>query len=96
MVTTSIVDVQTGTEVTSLTWQHHGGLGDLGLGGLWVSLTQFLINETFMEGPLLIDVEKGVIPVKTGLPGLSLTVPDLETGHILGATAVPGNMVYFY
>lgn len=92
MVTTTIIDVQTGAEVIELTWQHRGGLGELGLGGLWVSPTQFLVQETLAEGPLLIDVEKGIIPVLTGLPGLSLTLPDVdvEATYSLEAIAVPG------
>jgi WD40 repeat protein len=89
-VTTTIVDVQSGAEVVTLTWQHRGGLGDLGLGGMWVSSTQFLIHETLVEGPLIMDVEKGIIPALTGLPGLSLTPPDAEEEYSLWAMAAPG------
>lgn len=89
-VTTTIVDVQSGAEVVILTWQHRGGLGDLGLGGMWVSSTQFLIHETLAEGPLIMDVEKGIISVLTGLPGLLLTSPDPEDEYSLWAMAASG------
>lgn len=89
-VTTTIVDTQSGANVTTLTWQHPGGLGGLGLGGTWVTPTQFLIHGTLSEGPLLIDMEKGILSVLTDLPGLSLTPPDEEDEYSLWAMAAPG------
>ncbi|MCB0000241.1 MAG: hypothetical protein KDE56_30965, partial [Anaerolineales bacterium] len=88
-VTTIISDAQTETAVNTVTWHHPGGLGDLGLGGIWVSPTQFLTFTDLTQGPLLIDVDKGVIPVLTGLPGLSLTQPDTNT-YIYEAQGIPG------
>jgi hypothetical protein len=90
-VTTTLVDVQSDADVATLTWQHRGGLGELGLGGMWITPSQFLIFETVAEGPLIVDVENGVIPVLTGLPGLSLTPPEAVEGYSLRAMAVPGD-----
>jgi len=90
-VITTLVDAQSGADMVTLTWQHRGGLGQLGLGGMWIGPSQFLIFETLAEGPLIVDVESGLIPVLTGLPGLSLTLPRPDEEYTLRAMAVPGD-----
>ncbi len=75
----------------SVTWQIDERLGDHGLGGEWVSPTQFLIYETLSEGPLLIDIQQGVISVLSELFGLH-EIPSIrdEEGYSLQAMAAPG------
>lgn len=92
-VTTTIVDLLSGVEVATSTWQRRGGLwglGELGLGGMWLSATQFLIHDTLGAGPLIMDVERGTTPVLTGLPGLSLAQPDPAEETGLWVMAAPG------
>jgi Tol biopolymer transport system component len=75
----------------SIRWQIDERLGDYGLGGQWVSPSQFLIYETLAEGPLLVDVQRGPIQVLTDLFGLD-EIPSItsEQGYGLRAMAAPG------
>jgi hypothetical protein len=77
--------------VQQVTWQIDERLGEYGLGGEWISQKQFLIYETLDQGPLILDVERGVIPVLTELFGLdqipSITGPE---GYGLYAIPIPG------
>lgn len=91
-VVTTITDVETGSTLQTVEWQHRGGLGQLGLGGQWVSAQQFLIRETLDEGPLLIDVERAAVTnVLTELFTLE-EIPSIheEAEYGLWATAAPG------
>jgi hypothetical protein len=76
--------------VQSVRWQIDERLGDYGLGGQWVSRTQFLIYETLDKGPLLVDVQRGTIPVLTDLFGMN-AIPSIlgEEAYSLHATAAP-------
>jgi hypothetical protein len=67
-----------GQEILAVSWQHRGGKGDLGLGGAWLNSSQFLIYETWDDGPLLLDVAQQLVtPVVTGLLDLE-SIPNLE------------------
>jgi hypothetical protein len=72
-------------------WQIDQRLGEYGLGGEWIGKEQFLIYETLAEGPLIIDVEQGVISVLTDLFGLE-EIPSIldEAGYGLRAIATLG------
>src|SRR5688572_6693001 len=48
-----------------VTWQIDERLGTYGLGGEWISKEQFLLYETLDEGPLILDVKHGTIPILT-------------------------------
>lgn len=74
-----------------VTWQIDQRIGDYELGGEWVSRSQFLIYESLVEGPLLIDADRGVTPVATGLFGLQ-EIPSIldEEGYGFRAIAIPG------
>ena len=78
--------------VQSVRWQISDRLGDYGLGGEWASPTQFLIYETLAHGPLLIDVDQGVIPALTDLFSLQ-EIPSIlnsPEGYGLEAQVAPG------
>ncbi len=88
---TDLLSSQEPRLLSSTTWQIDERLGDYGLGGEWVSHTQFLIYETLTDGPLLLDVQRGVVPVLTELLGLVVTPSILNSeGYSLRATAAPG------
>lgn len=69
-------------------WQIDQRLGSYGLGGEWVSRTQFLIYETLTQGPLLVDVERGVTSVATELFGLE-EIPSILGDEDYGLRAWP-------
>lgn len=79
-------------------WQIDERLGgyDGWLGGAWASPTQFVIYETFFQGPLLLDAAKGVIPVLTDLLDLD-DIPNLrDDGYSLMAWPLPSNQTNGY
>jgi hypothetical protein len=74
-----------------VTWQIDERLGEYGVGGEWISSKQFLIHETLEQGPLLLDLEQGVVPVLTQLLGLDEIPSILGTeGYGFRASASPG------
>ena len=64
---TSIFAAKTGRVVEIVQWRFYDAEGGLGTGGEWLSDDLFLIRQTLDQGPLLVEVGKGVIQV----------VPDL-------------------
>ena len=88
---TTITKSNSAQPLQRVIWQIDERLGEYGLGGGWISPNQFLLHETLTEGPLILDVDKGVISVATELFGLqkipSIVGPD-EYG--LQAIANPG------
>ena len=75
----------------SVTWkiEQREGRYEHFLGGEWISSKQFLLNETQTEGPLIIDVDKGVISVVTKLFNLG-KIPQMSVeGYGLVAIAAP-------
>jgi hypothetical protein len=86
---TVLIDRHSSEVVQQVSWQAAEAKGNYGLGGEWVSQAQFLLYGAFWEGPLLIDVENGVIPVVTGLSGSDQAPTLLSDGYGLRAAAVP-------
>lgn len=74
-----------------LIWRIDERLGEYGLGGEWISRDQVLIYETLAEGPLIRDIEQGVISVLADLFGVQ-EIPSIldEKGYGLMAIAAPG------
>jgi hypothetical protein len=89
-VVTTITNVTTERVEDVVGWKHRGGLGELGLGGQWLTDDRFLINETLDRGPLLVIVGKEIIEVVPKLFGMastrSIPKPD-ENFMVLRATA---------
>jgi hypothetical protein len=75
----------------AVTWQIDQRLGDYDLMGEWIGPGSFLIYETLAEGPLILDVNAGVIPVLGALFGLSEAPSILgEEGYSLRALSALG------
>jgi hypothetical protein len=53
----TILSHQDGAEITAVTWQTYEAKGEWGLGGEWVTPTQFFIRRS-LAGPLLLDAER--------------------------------------
>jgi hypothetical protein len=76
--------------VTEITWRNdYQALGDIGLGGDWVSPSQFLIRYTLDEGALLLDGEQPgvVLPVHQEIFGLARPGADRVIIPAPGAAA---------
>ena len=71
-----------------VTWQIDERLGEYGLGGEWISQEQFLVYETLDQGPLILDVERGMIPVLTEFFGLD-EIPSIAGPEEYGLRAIP-------
>jgi WD40 repeat protein len=69
------------------TWQIDERLGDYDLMGQWISQKQFLVYETLTEGPLILDVDEGIISVLSDLFGLT-EVPSILDDRGFGLRAV--------
>jgi hypothetical protein len=95
--TTTILDVQTGQPENSVEWRIDERLGDLGLGGTWLTEDRFLIHETLDQGPLLVTVGGGVSQAALELFGLtdipSMLGPEGVSLSARGA-AVTGTEIY--
>jgi hypothetical protein len=63
--------VRTGQEENSVEWRIDERLGDLGLGGAWLTEELFLIYETLDQGPVLVKAGQGVSPIALELFGLT-------------------------
>jgi hypothetical protein len=85
---TTITSAGSSQPEQSITWQINERLGEYGLGGEWVSKEQFLLYETLDQGPLIIDVERGMIPVLTELFGLD-EIPSMLGPQEYGLRAIP-------
>jgi len=94
---TTILDVRTGQVVNTVEWRIDERLGDLGLGGVWLTEELFLIYETLDQGPLLVTAGQGVSPVALELFGLtdipSMLGPDEFNLNARG-TVVTGTQTY--
>lgn len=75
---TKIADIAAGKVKNTIAWKHRGGLGELGLGGQWLTEELFLIHETSDQGPLLITVGKNIVRVA---PELLKVSPVLNQGQ---------------
>jgi hypothetical protein len=53
----TVLGHQNGAEITAVTWQTNDAKGEWGLGGEWVSPTQFLTLRS-LDGPLLLDATR--------------------------------------
>jgi hypothetical protein len=75
--------------VTEIAWRGYQALGDIELGGEWISPSQFLIRYTLDEGALLLDGEQPgvVLPVHQEIFGLALPSPDRNIIPAPGDTA---------
>lgn len=92
---TTIANMQTGNIESVVEWKHRGGLGELGLGGQWLTETQFLIHETLEQGPLIITIGQEAVPVvpdffgainlkdNVSLRATAATVTDTDTYHMI-------------
>ncbi len=67
---TSIVVTPTGQVMNTVPWSIDQRLGEMGLGGAWITDRLFLIYETLPQGPLLIDVGGDVIQIAPDLFGV--------------------------
>jgi len=82
-VVTCITNAKTGETENVINWKHPGGVGEFGLGGDWLSPTQFLIPRTLDQGPLLIEAGKEIVHVAQELFDVP---PILDSGVIWQAT----------
>lgn len=91
---TTITNVATGQVENVIEWRLDERLGDLGLGGEWLTEDIFLIYETLDQGPLLVKVGEGVSQVVLelfNLPGVP-SILDSEgvslraTGAVVAGT----------
>lgn len=83
-VETRITNTQTGAIEIAVRWQT-AFYGEAGLGGDWLSETLFLIYQSLERGPLLIDLDAGVVPVAEvlfGYPPVPCEDPPCETSWI--------------
>jgi hypothetical protein len=85
---TTITATNSTQPVQRVTWQLDERLGEYGLGGEWISQEQFLIYETLDQGPLILDVERGIIPVLTELFGLD-QIPSIAGPEAYGLRVIP-------
>ena len=60
---TIIIETHSGQVVSTVQWRYPDLIGSPGLGGEWLTSDKFLIYETIDQGPLLIQVGEGVIPI---------------------------------
>lgn len=77
-VVTRITNAKTGETQNAIEWKHPGGVGGFGLGGEWLSATQFLIPRTLDQGPLLIEVGKEIVYVAQDI----FNVPSLLDSEV--------------
>lgn len=87
--TTTVVDARTGDVKNVIEWRQRVGEGDLGLGGQWLTEGVFLIYETLDQGPLLVSIGKGVIPLVPdifGALGLKDSVSLTAVGAVVTGT----------
>lgn len=76
--------------ITEVTWRNdYQALGSTGLGGDWVSPSQFLIRNTFDDGALLLDGEQPdtILPVHQEIFGVDRPGSDRVVVPIPGAAA---------
>lgn len=87
---TKLVTTDDRQELAAVTWQIDERLGDYSgwLGGEWASPTQFVIYETRRQGPLLLDVNRGVVSVLIDLLKLD-AIPSLDDEAGFSLTARP-------
>jgi hypothetical protein len=71
----------------TVTWQIDERIGEHGLGGEWISKEQFLLYESLAQGPLIIDMENGIISVAQ-LFGLD-EIPSITGKEGYGIRAIP-------
>ena len=86
--TTTITAVDRAQPLQRATWRIDERLGEYGLEGEWISKAQFVLYETFDQGPLILDIEHGIIPILTELLGLE-KVPSLPGVEQYGSLAIP-------
>lgn len=82
--------------ILTAAWQIDQRLGDYTdwLGGEWVSPTQFLIYETFYQGPLLLDAEQGISVILTELMGMGAIPTMITDEYALRALPIVGETTY--
>lgn len=87
---TKLVTADDEQELVAVTWQIDERLGDYSgwAGGEWASPTQFVIYETRRQGPLLLDVNRGVVSVLIDLLKLD-AIPSLDDEAGFSLTARP-------
>jgi hypothetical protein len=87
---TSLAASDEAQPLQQVTWQIDQRLGDYGLGGEWISPSQFLIYETLNQGPLILDVQGDIVPVLTELFELS-DIPSIlgQEGYSSRGVASP-------
>jgi hypothetical protein len=90
---TVIRSVGTGAELTGIDWSVEQRLGDLGLGGEWLTADRFLLFETRERGPVLLQVGGEPVSAASELFGVN---HQPGTGVILAARGamVPGTSDY--
>jgi hypothetical protein len=92
-ISTAIFSTTNNQVINTVNWRIDEGVGELGLGGEWVTDTQFLIYGTRDQGPLLISAGKNAVQVA---PELFKTAFVPNTGASLYAIAsvLPGSDTY--
>ncbi|MFN2198528.1 MAG: LysM peptidoglycan-binding domain-containing protein [Anaerolineales bacterium] len=85
---TTLNDAASGQTLIRVPWTRFDALGELGLGGEWVSPSVFLVYETIERGPLLIELEPAaqVVEVAPELFGVAPVV-DADTENYTGLVA---------
>jgi len=92
-ISTSIFSTTNNQVINTVNWSIFEGEGDLGLGGEWVTDTQFLIYGTRDQGPLLIKAGKNVVQVAPELFKEPF-VPNSDTSLYALASVLPGTDTY--
>lgn len=85
---TTVSDAASGREMINVPWSRFDALGELGLGGEWISPTAFLITQTLERGPVLIEVEPTtqIVEVAPELFGAEAVV-NADAGNYTGLVA---------
>jgi hypothetical protein len=78
---TNLREVGSGQVVNRVDWRVEQRLGELGLGGEWITGEHFLIYETLERGPLLLDVAGQVLAVAPDLFGVPSDPGRPEVGY---------------
>ena len=97
-ITTLIRNTSTGQLENSVEWEIDERLGDLGLGGEWVTQDLFILYETMNRGPLLIEAGGEAIKIAPELLGVPVIPPGDprwdEVSLVARASSVEESGVY--
>jgi LysM repeat protein len=91
-ITSTITSLQNGQVVVQAIFQVYTAIGGLALNGEWISSQQYLISESKDQGPLIMDVDRGVIRVMNDVLGIQdfpSPLPEGMSSPIVSALVGP-------